>query len=128
MPEKTLAPVAVSDSDLNWVRLTEDAEICEGFRSGSDYPMPNLAAGFVRCNAGFRFSWEIPHDEVIYVAEGRLEVSSPAGKVTVAAGEFIYLQEGNEMEYFFEEDSKALWVCYPTSKVISAMKEINVRS
>ncbi|MBF7054661.1 cupin domain-containing protein [Halomonas sp. KAO] len=61
-------------------------------------PCATLGAGFARWE-GAEVAWTLLYDEVIFVIEGKLEVTADGETHRVAPGQMLWIPEGTELVY-----------------------------
>ncbi len=71
-----------------------------------------LGAGFARFE-GCRFPWTLSYDETVYVIEGSMTVMSMGRELTAGPGDVVFLPEGSEVEYRFEDPCLLFYATYP---------------
>ncbi len=54
-----------------------------------------------------------PVDDVLYVLEGEIEITSDGISETYRAGDFAYLRAGERQQFTVKNRVKHLYVCYP---------------
>ena len=73
---------------------------------------PRLGAGIMEVR-GVSFPWTFGYDEVEYVIEGVLCITSNGKKNTATAGDVIYIRKGTSIEFSSPSRARFLYVTYP---------------
>lgn len=75
---------------------------------------PRLGAGFMEI-FGVSFPWVLKYDEVEYVVEGVLNISTKDKKITATAGDVVFIPKDSEIEFSSPSRARFLYVTYPAN-------------
>jgi len=75
---------------------------------------PRLGAGFMEIYA-VSFPWVLKYDEVEYVIEGVLNISTKGKKITATAGDVVFIPKDTEIEFSSPSRARFLYVTYPAN-------------
>ncbi len=71
-----------------------------------------MAAGFMSLHKG-SFPWTLNYDEIEYVIEGELHITTDKGTVIGRPGDVIYIPKGTKILFGTPQWAKFLYVTYP---------------
>lgn len=75
---------------------------------------PRLGVGFMEIYA-VGFPWVLNYDEVEYIVEGVLNISTKGKKITAKAGDVVFIPKGTEIEFSSPSRARFLYVTYPAN-------------
>lgn len=75
---------------------------------------PRLGAGFMEIYA-VTFPWVLKYDEVEYIVEGVLNISTKDQKITATAGDVVFIPKDTEIEFSSPSRARFLYVTYPAN-------------
>lgn len=75
---------------------------------------PRLGAGFMEI-FGVSFPWILKYDEVEYIVEGVLNISTKNKKITATAGDVVFIPKDSEIEFSSPSRARFLYVTYPAN-------------
>ncbi len=75
---------------------------------------PRLGAGFMEIYA-VAFPWVLKYDEVEYIVEGVLNISTKDKKITATAGDVVFIPKDTEIEFSSPSRARFLYVTYPAN-------------
>ena len=75
---------------------------------------PRLGAGFMEI-FGVSFPWILKYDEVEYIVEGVLNISTKDKKITATAGDVVFIPKETEVEFSSPSRARFLYVTYPAN-------------
>lgn len=73
---------------------------------------PMLGAGFMEI-FGVSFPWTLKYDEVEYVVEGVLNITTKDQKITATEGDVVFIPKNTEIEFSSPSRARFLYVTYP---------------
>lgn len=73
---------------------------------------PRLGAGIMVMERT-SFPWRLDYDEIDYVIEGALTVTTASGSATAGPGQAILIPKGSEIQFCAPERARFLYVTYP---------------
>jgi ethanolamine utilization protein EutQ len=71
-----------------------------------------MAAGFMSLHKG-SFPWTLTYDEIEFVIEGELHITTEKGTVVGKPGDVIYIPKGTKISFGTPQWAKFLYVTYP---------------
>ncbi len=71
-----------------------------------------IAAGFMSLHKG-SFPWTLTYDEIEFVIEGELHITTEKGTVVGKPGDVIYIPKGTKISFGTPQWAKFLYVTYP---------------
>ncbi len=71
-----------------------------------------MAAGFMSLHKG-SFPWTLTYDEIEFVIEGELHITTDKGTVVGKPGDVIYIPKGTKISFGTPQWAKFLYVTYP---------------
>ncbi len=71
-----------------------------------------MAAGFMSLHKG-SFPWTLTYDEIEFVIEGELHITTEKGTVVGKPGDVIYIPKGTQISFGTPQWAKFLYVTYP---------------
>ena len=61
------------------------------------------------------FPWTLNYDEVDFVLDGTLTITTPQGEVTARAGEGILIPKGSSIRFSVPDHARFLYITYPAN-------------
>lgn len=63
------------------------------------------------------FDWTLTYDEIVFVVEGTLRLTTDDETVEAKAGDIVWIPEGTQLRYEFIGPTRVFYAVHPASKV-----------